>query len=135
MAHPGGRPTDYTPELIAKAREYVSSLPEDEKVPSIEGLALYIGITRKTIYEWISQENKQEFCDIVEAILAKQAKSLMNKGLDNTFNSSIVKLLLSKHGYAEKTETDITTKGESVNLDAKTLALAKEYESKLKENL
>lgn len=100
------RPTNYTPEIIAKANEYKNILrpTDDEVIPSIEGLALYIDIARSTIYDWISQEDKQEFSDIVSKILEDQAKTLINKGLTGKFNQSITKVMMSKHGYREGIE-------------------------------
>ncbi len=109
------RPTLYSEQIIIKAEEYLKTLPEDEIVHSIEGLAEYLGITRPTIYDWESQVDKPEFSYIVEQVRQKQSKTLVNKGLKGDFNSSIAKVMMSKHGYHDKTETDITTKGESIN--------------------
>lgn len=111
-----GRPTDYTPELLEKAKAYLS-LTQDEffenrvkvNLPSIAGLAKYLGISRQTIYEWSRQEGKEEFTDILERILAEQELRLLNNGLSGTYNSNIVKLALGKHGYTDK--QDLTTDG------------------------
>lgn len=100
----GGRPTSYSQEILDLARMYLANLPEDEVVHSIEGLADYICINRDTIYDWASQEDKKEFSDIVEEVRHKQAKTLINKGLDNKFSSAITKVMLSKHGYREGIE-------------------------------
>lgn len=108
------RPTEYNEELLKKAQEYRDNLPKDEAVHSIEGLASYIGLSRGTIYNWESQGANKEFLDIVEEIREKQAKTLVSKGLIGDFNSSITKVMLSKHGYSEKTEIDHTTKGEKI---------------------
>lgn len=107
MTHAGGRPTEYSQEILDKAKDYRDNLPEDEVVHSIEGLALHINLNRSTIYDWRSQEDKLEFSNIVEAILEKQGKALVNKGLRGVFNSSISKVMLTKHGYREG--QDITT--------------------------
>jgi hypothetical protein len=108
------RPTDYSKEILDKAKVYLEVLPEDEVVHSIEGLSLYVGIARSTIYEWVSQKDKKEFSDIVSNILAKQGKTLINQSLNNKFNASISKMMLSKHGYVEKQETDHTTNGKDI---------------------
>lgn len=99
-----GRPTDYSKEILEKAREYKDNLPEDEVVHSIEGLADYIDIARSTIYEWASQEDKKGFSDIVESIREKQAKALVNKGLEGKFSAPITKLMLTKHNYSDRHE-------------------------------
>ena len=111
------RPTKCTKELIEKAREYLETYEDNgSKIPSIDGLALYIEIHRDTIYDWVSQGDKGElrdqFSDIVGRLLATQAEILIDKGLDKTFDGRIVKLMLSKHGYREAIDTDITSGGE-----------------------
>jgi hypothetical protein len=40
--------------------------------------------------------------------MSRQEKMLANGGILNEYNASITKLLLTKHGYSEKTETAIT---------------------------
>lgn len=109
------RPTDYSKEILKRAQEYADNLPEDEAVHSIEGLADYINISRSNIYLWASQEDKKAFSDIVENIREKQGKTLINKGLKGEFNSSISKVMLTKHGYREG--TDVTSDGEKISIN------------------
>ena len=105
-----GRPSSYSEEILNKAKEYLECLPEDEVVHSKEGLSLYIGVSRETIYTWCKEKNEDgtlkypEFLDIVEQVFAKQGKTLVNKGLENKFNSSITKVMLTKHEYREGIE-------------------------------
>jgi hypothetical protein len=100
-----GRPTDYGPEVIKAAAAY-----RDEKLPSgqflhtIEGLAIHLGIARSTIYKWASESDKIEFSDIYNEILARQALTLINNGVKGTFNATITKVMLTKHGYREGIE-------------------------------
>lgn len=127
MAHAGGRPTKLTPELIKKAQAYIWVSKENngagwkqvngEVVPTIEGLAMFLKVHRDTIYSWGKQN--EQISDIIEAIKQEQAVTLISGGLRGAFNATISKLLLSsKHGYVEKTETDVTTKGEKINTPA-----------------
>lgn len=131
------RPTDYNEEILAKARAYRDNpLPEDEVVHSIEGLSLSMGVNRSTIYDWISQDDKKEFSDIVGEILSKQGRKLINQGLRGAFNSSISKLMLTKHGYRDAVDTDITTKGKEIsNIDPRAIEIANKYEEELKGKL
>lgn len=111
------RPTDYNKGILEKAEQYESSwqlLYPDDRLPTIEGLALHINIARSTIYEWISQEGKEEFSDIFDKIMEKQGKTLVNKGLDSTFNSTITKVMMTKHGYRDAIDSDVTSKGEKI---------------------
>lgn len=107
--HAGGRPTDYNEDILRKAKEYrdIKRPTDDEVIPTVEGLALHLSISRKTVYAWAKEEGKEEFCNIVEEILIKQSATLQNSGLNNKFNASITKLLLSSnHGKHEKIETE-----------------------------
>lgn len=98
-----GRPTKYCKEIVEKASEYLKTFEElGDKIPSVEGLSLFIEITRSTIYEWAQQEDKEDFSDILEKINATQKQVLINKGLSGDFNSAIAKLVLGVHGLSEK---------------------------------
>jgi len=44
-----------------------------------------------------------------------QERKLICNGLMGDFNPAITKMMLTKHGYSDKMETDITTKGQSIN--------------------
>lgn len=152
--HPGGRPTEYSPEIIEKIKEYLElCVDENEqivkqentekgyqmyetrlkvRIPTIEGLAVHLKIHKDTIYEWVSIY--PEFSDAIEELRAIQSDRVLNNGLAGTYNSTIAKLLLSsKHGYVEKTATDLTSKGDKITVpDSEAVKLAKEYEEKLK---
>lgn len=123
------RPTLYTEEILTKAREYILACKDDEiereskqgqtvyklkaKLPTKGGLARYLGVSRDTLYEWSSVH--EEFSDIMEELGAEQEDRLINNGLSGDYNPTIAKVLLTKHGYADKQEIDHTTKGEKMN--------------------
>lgn len=109
------RPTDYSEDILDKTNQYLSEWKEFDAVPSIAGLAVYLDLSRDTIYEWLKHPDKQEFSDITSKIATSQERTLINGSLNGVLNANISKLMLSKHGYHEKTETDITTKGQSIN--------------------
>jgi hypothetical protein len=70
-------------------------------LPTMEGLGLYLGIARSTLYEWKSTHT--EFSDLLDRLLAQQEHILLEYGLSGEFNASIVKLILSaRHGYQEQ---------------------------------
>ena len=107
-----GRPTDFTEELLIKAKEYVDNCPD--VVPTVVGLCLYVGIAKATAYRWAS-EDKAEFKDILDFVGEMQEQKLVAGGLTNEFNSAITKMMLTKHGYTDKIETDVTSGGKPVN--------------------
>ena len=116
------RPTEYTEDIVEKAREYVlqfiheDTRPDDEVIPSIEGLAIHLDKHRDTLYAWEKEEGKEQFSDIMSTLRNIQAKVLLNGSLQNKLNPNISKALLSKHGYSEKTEQEQTVKMEVNNL-------------------
>lgn len=108
-----GRPTKYNEEILAKTREYIDNCEDTEadrdsdikasvNIPTIEGLAYEIKVNKDTIYEW--RKIYPIFSDLIQDLLAKQAKHLINKGLAGTYNPTIAKVLLTKHGYREGIE-------------------------------
>jgi hypothetical protein len=101
---PAGRPPKYGDEMLSKANQY---LTDYDVIPSIAGLAVYLGTCRETIYDW--SRKFPEFSDIVTLLLSKQEQVLIQKGLTGDFNPSITKVILTKHGYSEK--QDLTLAG------------------------
>lgn len=103
-----GRPTKYTPKLIKQARNYLKNYKKfKDKIPSVVGLALVVGVRRETLHVWSGEDGKEEIAEIMADIQATQERVLINSGLDGTFNSNITKLVLGKHGYHDKQDTHI----------------------------
>lgn len=103
-----GRPTEYKPDMLLIAKEYVHGGFDKvmhDAVPTIAGLSIVLGVSRETVYDWASQDDKREFSDIVAELQGIQERLLVSNGLKGFYNSTIAKLILSsKHGYAERTE-------------------------------
>lgn len=105
-----GRPSKYSEEKLSTAMDYISNFADyGDVIPSVVGLAVALETHRDTIYAWAKDEDKQDFSDIVKRLSTSQERKLLNSGLDNTFNPTIAKLLLGKHGYSDKQETDHTS--------------------------
>jgi len=104
------RPTDYTPELVEKAKAVIEEWEVTNMLPQIAGLAIRLDVSRDTLYEWAKLY--PEFSDILEKVMSYQEWTLIQKGLDGKYNSTITKLMLSKHGYRES--SDITTNGKAL---------------------
>ena len=118
------RPTTYTEEMLSKTNEYLLLCEDTEterdgnrggteyklnvKLPTIEGLSVYLGVARDTLYEWSTKH--EEFSDTLDSLRAEQADKLINNGLSGNYNSTIAKLMLSSnHGMREK--SDVTSDG------------------------
>lgn len=115
---PAGRPTGYNEVTLNKAKKYLddavsSALSESGGLPSIAELALHLDVSRDTLYEW--SKVHEEFSYILSKLLTAQEMKLLDNGLSGKWNSTITKLMLTKHGYSDKVETDVTSKGESIS--------------------
>jgi hypothetical protein len=121
------RPREYKKELVDRARTYLKNCIDEEtefhktrshnsntyerrvnvKIPTIEGLAVFIGISRSVLYKWIGEKDEEgnplypEFVDIIDELQEIQADRLLTNGLSGNYNSTIAKVLLTKHGYRE----------------------------------
>lgn len=109
-----GRPSKYNDEMLDKAYGYLDNyMAVGDLVPSIAGLADELGICEKTCYNWA--EKFPEFLQSLERIKTRQHRRLLNGGLANELNPTIVKLgLTTNHGYSDKSATDVTTQGKPV---------------------
>ena len=106
MANPVGRPSKYNADLLKQAENYMLGgwKEVNDTIPSLAGLACYLGLSRETVNAWSNE--KPEFSDITRGILALQERELINRGLLKEFDSGISKLVLGKHGYSDKQQID-----------------------------
>lgn len=102
-----GRPSEYNPAFVEALETYLDTYKElDEVIPTREGFAISIGVSKPTVNRWGSEH--PELFAALELLDARQARELQNQGLLGTYNPTITKLMLSaNHGMREK--TDITT--------------------------
>lgn len=114
------RPTKLTPELKAACLDYVRDYEtHGHAVPSVAGLAVVVGVARGTLHRWASEND--EFSDILSAVNEMQEFQALNGGLTNSFNAQIVKLLLGKHGYHDKVDSDLSSKDGTMSPQGKSL--------------
>lgn len=132
-----GRPCEYKEEYIGKVDEYLSQCvdghkevfktrqmtDEDGKIkevitnesvkkvslPTIEWFALFIGVAKSSLYEWVNDNDK--FSNALDKIMIEQKRRLLEEGLSGNYNPTIAKLVLSaNHGMKETTVQENTWK-------------------------
>ena len=133
---PPWRPTKYRPDMVQEGYDFIESCKDTEeqrlksegnastsydykvriKYPSKEGLAIHLKCTRESVDTWAKQH--KDFSYMVEYLYEQQAHRLQQAGLSGDYNSSIVRLLLSKHGYVEKKEVDLKQNALEIDFDA-----------------
>jgi hypothetical protein len=104
------RPSKYTPQILEKAKAYVDGgyLACGDVIPQMAGLSIELDIHRDTIYDWCNDPDKQAFSDIVAKCLRAQERKLLNGSLTGDLNPTIAKLILTKHGYSERIQQELT---------------------------
>ena len=112
-----GRPSEYEAERIgAEISRYIDLCKQQTYLPTVEGLAVHLSVGRTTIYEW--RKEHPEFANILEQLLSLQASMLIQNGLKGEFNSTITKLMLSKHkgedGQPYMDKQDISSGGQPI---------------------
>jgi len=111
-----GRPTLYKPEIIDELNNYLKeAIPENMKIPTVEGIALKLGITKETLYQWAKKY--PEFSDSLKELKMKQKEALIEVGIfgGKEINAAIVSLLLRvNHKMVETTKADITSGGKPI---------------------
>ena len=111
----GGRPTLYNDEIITKTEDYIENFHKhDDLIPSLAGLSFVLGVGKSTMHDWKGLH--PEFSDMLEMLMLAQEKFLLRGGLSGDMNSTITKLVLSKHNYSDKTDStvDHTTNGKDM---------------------
>lgn len=108
IKHAGGRPTKFIPNIIfPKVEQYLASCSrESTELPTVEGLALKLGITKETIYQW--SKKYPQISDYLKKIADKQKNQLMNDGMygGKEVNASMAIFLLKAiHGLKEPPTT------------------------------
>jgi hypothetical protein len=103
MSHPGGRPSKYDPSFIQVAQTYIDSCGrEATELPTIEGLALTIGVDDTTLLKW--GDEHEEFLATLKELKEKQKAQLVNDGMygGKEVNSTMAIFLLKcNHGMIE----------------------------------
>ena len=102
-----GLPSKYSQEIIDASIDYMETHETfGDLVPSIVGLSNALGVSRSTLYLWADEY--KEFSDILEGVNAQQERKLLSGGLGGDYNSAIVKLMLGKHGYTDRQQTEVS---------------------------
>lgn len=122
----------FNPSLINKVDEYLKVRTDEfyefhktrgtksdsyeEKVrvqlPSIEDFAEYVGVSRKTIYNW--EAEFKDFAEALDKIRIRQHNLVVNGSLSGYYNPVISKLILTtNHGYRDR--VDATSKDQPLN--------------------
>jgi len=125
----GGRPTVFTPEVVNKL-EGAFALDA-----TVEEACFYAGISRQTYYENIKKQ--PELADRFDGLRTRPVLLARQTVIKNiSFDAGLAMEYLRrkrKVEFSDRTETDMTTKGEIITPTHDIMKLAAEISQKLKE--
>lgn len=116
-----GRPTEYREDYVLQIEKYLEEYKDlGEVIPTIAGVARYLGIARPTVYAWADDPEKADFSYMISKVQTEQEIITLSNGLTGAFKPQVSTLVLSKHGYAAKTDhtsSDGSMATQRTNLD------------------
>lgn len=120
-----GRPTTYSQDMLQRAKKYVEGgyLEQGDAIPSVVGVARYLGVATSTVHLW--GEAHPEFSDTLSECKDEQHRITLSNALTGKFNATISKLVLHNHGYSERQDVALTSPDGSMTprgLDASQLS-------------
>jgi transposase-like protein len=89
------RPLKDTPEIIKALNQHLKAgIPEDTETPTVEDIALKLGVNKSTLYDWV--KNDKEFSQTLERLKTVQENDPFKTGAaeDSRVNSMMIALLL-----------------------------------------
>ena len=81
--------TKYKKQMDADATHYCNGGHEEcgETLPTLAGLAIYLGISKPTLKRWLADNDKIELQETVNMMYAKQEVQLIQMGLPEEPNT------------------------------------------------
>nr|DAE74050.1 MAG TPA: DNA packaging protein gp3 [Caudoviricetes sp.] len=114
-----GRPLKYknSVELENNISNYFKSCQHERRIPGISGLASWLGITRKTLLNYESNQDLEDYSEVIER--AKTTIEAYNEQLLYNKTTSAGAQFVLKHncGYIDKMEVNNTNKNINMSLE------------------
>lgn len=116
--HPGGRPTKYSDNTIKEIEVYLSMCGREQtSLPTIEGLALHLGVTSETIRQW--SKEKPEFSLTLKKLVDKQKQQLIDDGMyggKEVNQAMAIFLLKANHNMSDGSNASIQAENITINV-------------------
>jgi hypothetical protein len=111
-----GQPTLFDDHILDETREYLSTY--DTLIPTMAGLSLHLGVSKQSLYAWdkatshkdglVADEIYSQFSELLDNLRAEAENKLIMNGLTGDYNAAITKLMLTKHGYSDKQQQEVS---------------------------
>lgn len=95
-----GTNSKWDQDTCTKSYEYINGGYDElgDALPSVEGLANCLGVSRNTLYKW--KDTKPAFREVMEAMETGHTRVTMNKACNGDIPSNLGMMLLSRQGYS-----------------------------------
>lgn len=115
-----GRPSKYDTRLNTRAREYIKKAKKKGDFPTIEQLAVVLGVSVRTLYGWETEH--EEFLQTMEALRDSQRHLLLTNGLNGKYNSRFAIFLLKASHKMRENEPVVENNTNYMNISPDVLA-------------
>ncbi len=91
---------------------------EDEVVPTSDGLAIAMDVSRMTPYNWKEMDSNQfknEIAYIMDRVQALQGKMIVSGGLSGQFHPAFAGKLVGNHGFNQSSTIDLKSSDGSMS--------------------
>jgi len=118
-----GRPSKYSSGMPKLVTNYINSCIKNDDFPTIEGIALKLGVVSKTIYAW--ENEYEDFLHTTELLRTTQRSLLIRNGLTGKYSTSFAAFLLkAMHGFTDSKPLYEATQNNIFNVSPDILAEA-----------
>lgn len=96
-----------SPEALQKEidRYFDDSIADNTPV-TIEGLCVFLNITRQTLLNYEKEGGYNEYFDVIKMAKQKITANMITRGLMNEINTPLTIFLLKNQGYSDKQEIE-----------------------------
>lgn len=116
-----GRPTKYTTALPDRVNHYTKRCLKKGDFPTIERLAMILGVGTRTIYDW--ETVYPDFSQTLEKLRDAQRHLLVTNGLNDKWNARFATFLLkASHGFTDAKPMIEATQNNIFNVSPELLA-------------
>lgn len=116
-----GRPTRYIIKFPSSVTQYTDNCLKNGTFPTIEGLAQYLDVGTRTIYDW--EQLHKDFSQTIDTLRGTQKHLLITNGLTGNYNGRFAMFLLkANHGMTEKETLVDATQNNYMNISPDLLA-------------
>lgn len=125
-----GRPLMFknNKELKERVDEYFNQCNTLRDLPTITELAVFLGTSRETLREY---KARPEFVDTIKEAMAKCEAALEKRALLGGLNATMaIFSLKNNYGWIDRVDSDITSGGEKLGVEANDQQLAQLIEAR-----